>query len=106
MRVLLQQLHRQRALTGDHRRMIKRRHEGVALLFRQLNRFSFRLVEVSAVEISLTAKCAHRIYLDVRRSHRHHNQRFDAEPAGGERHALRVVAGRRRYHAARFLLFV
>ena len=37
----------------------------------------------------------------LRRRDRHHDRRAAAEPLRGERHALRVVAGRRRDHAAR-----
>ncbi len=106
MRVLLQQLHRQRALPGDHRRVIERRHEGHALLMGQLDCLRFGLVEIGAVQQHFAAEAAHRIHLDVRGGHRHHDQRFDPQPFTGEGDALRVVAGRSRHDAARLLLFV
>lgn len=106
MRVLLQQLHRQRALPGNHRRMIERRHEGHALLLGKLDRLRFGLVEIGAVQQHFAAETAHRIHFDVRGGHRHHDQRFNAQPFTGEGYALRVVAGRSRYDAARLLLLV
>ena len=48
--ILLQQLQRQRSLTGDNHRVIERRHPGKTLLLRQLNRASFRFVKVGAVQ--------------------------------------------------------
>ena len=44
---------------------------------------------------------AHRLDLDLRRGLRHDDERADAEVAGRERHALRVVAGAGRDDAAR-----
>ncbi len=79
MGILLQQLQRQRALPGNHHRVIERRHQGEALLLRQLNRFGFGFVKVGAVQQHFAAETAHRIDFDVRGGHRHHDQRFDAQ---------------------------
>jgi hypothetical protein len=43
----------------------------------------------------------HRIDLHARRGHRHHDDRATAQPLRRERHALRVIAGRRRDHPPR-----
>jgi hypothetical protein len=62
MGILLQQLQRQRALPGNHHRVIERRHPGEALLLRQLNRFGFRFIKVGAVQQHFAAKAApHRL---------------------------------------------
>ena len=53
-----------------------------------------------AGQLDLGAQLAHGIDLDLRRRLRHHDQRADAEVAGREGHALRVVAGAGGDHAA------
>ena len=45
-------------------------------------------------------RAPHRVDLDLRRGHRHHDHRAAAELLRRERHALRVVAGRGGDHAA------
>ena len=104
MGILLQQLKRQRALPGNHHRVIERRHPGEALLLRQLDRFGFGFVKVRAVEQHFSAKTAHRVDFDIRGGNRHHDQRFQTQTSRRERHALRMVARRRGNDAARFLL--
>ncbi|MND72137.1 hypothetical protein D3C80_636810 [compost metagenome] len=106
MRVLLQKLHRQRALPGDHRWVIERGNEGHALLVRKLNCPGLGFIKVGAVQQYFAAETAYRIHFDVCGGHRHDDQRFDPQAFSGVGHALRMVAGRSRYHAARFLLFV
>ena len=71
MGILLQQLQRQRALPGNHHRVVERRDPGEALLLRQL-----RFVKIRAVEQHFPAKTAHRVDFDIRRGNRHHDQRF------------------------------
>ena len=46
-----------------------------------------------AVQLHLGAQVAHRAHLDGRRRLGHHDERRDAEVAGGVGHALRVIAG-------------
>ncbi len=104
MGVLLQQLQRQRTLPGNHHRVVERRHPGEALLLRQLNRFGFGFVKVSAVKQHFSAESAHRVDLDIGGSNRHHDQRLKPQTGRRERDALGVVARRRGNHAARFLL--
>ena len=84
--------------------MVERRYPGKALLMRQLDRFGFCFVKVSAVEQHFAAEATHRIHFDVCRGNRHHDQRFQPQTGRRERHTLRVVARRRGNHAACFLL--
>ena len=58
------------------------------------------LVVLVAVQDHLAAEVDHRLHLDARRGLRHHDRRRDAAPPGGERDALRMVAGRGADHAA------
>ena len=104
MGILLQQLQRQRALPGNHHRVVERRHPGEPLLLRQFNRFGFCFVKVGPVEQDFAAETAHRVDLDIGGSNRHHDQRFQPQTGRRERHALRVVARRGGNHPARFLL--
>ena len=104
MGILLQQFQRQRALPGNHHRVVERRHPGEPLLLRQLNRFGFGFVKVGAVEQHFSAETAHRVDFDICGSNRHHDQRLQPQTSRRERHALGVVARRRGNHAARFLL--
>ena len=60
-----------------------------------------RLVEAVAVQHRVAAAGAHRLDLDGGRGARHDDGRGDAELARGQRHALRMVAGRRRDDAPR-----
>ena len=80
--ILLQQLQRQGSLTGDHHRVIKRRHPGKALLLRQLNRSRLRFVKVGAMQQHFAAKTANGIDFDIGGRYRHHDQRFNPKPGG------------------------
>jgi hypothetical protein len=62
-----------------------------------------RLVHRIAVQNDLGPPLGHRFHLDARRGYRHDDGRAAAELLRRERHALRVVAGARRDHAAREL---
>ena len=42
----------------------------------------------------LAAEAADRVYLHLRRGHRHHDHRLAAQTMGRQGHALRMVAGR------------
>ncbi|MDW8392465.1 MAG: hypothetical protein RMK84_20330, partial [Oscillochloridaceae bacterium] len=90
--LLGEQLHRHRALAGDHQRVVEGVDQTGAAARGQGLAMRRRLVVAVAVEDQLGAKGAHRLDLDRRRGHRHHDRGLDPEVAGGERHALGVVA--------------
>jgi len=101
--VLAQDFHRNRALAGDHVRVIERVHEGQAVLGFEFERVQVGIGVTFAGQHHLGAVRAHCVDLDLRRGHRHHDHRLAAQPLGRERHALRVVAGRGADHAPREL---
>ena len=101
--ILLQQLQRQGPLTGDDHRVIERRHPGKALLLRQLNRSRLRFVKIGAMQQHFAAKAANGIHFDVGGRYRHHDQRLNAQPRCGERHALGMIARRGGDHPVGFL---
>ncbi|MNL57800.1 hypothetical protein D3C87_1813890 [compost metagenome] len=105
MRILLQQLQRQRTLPGDHHRMIERWHPGKALLLRQVNGARFGFIKIRPVKQDFAAKTAYRIDFDVSGGDRHHDQRFQPYTCGRKRHALGVIPRRCGDNTARFLLF-
>ena len=78
MSVLLKQLQRQRALPGNHHRMIKRWNPGKTLLLRQLNRFGFGFIKIRAVQQHFSAEAANGIDFDIGGSRWHDNQRLHA----------------------------
>jgi hypothetical protein len=92
VRVLPQQLHRDRTLPGDHRRIVERVYEGVAVLFAQHAGVRRRVVEGIPVQHRARSEAPHRVDLDARRRHRHHDHRLDAQPRRRQRHALGVIA--------------
>ena len=98
--VLAQDLHRDRALPGDHVRVVERVHEGEVLL-----RLHFECMRVGigirvAEQDHVGAARPHRLDLDLRRGHRHDDDGAAAELLRRQRHALRVIAGRCRDDAA------
>ena len=105
MRILLEQFQRQRALPGNHHRMIERRNPGKALLLRQLDSFCFRFIKVRAVQQHFPAKPTHRVHFDIGGRQRHHNQCFHTQTRGGERHTLSMVTRRCGDNAVGFLFF-
>ena len=68
---LAQDLHADRALAGDHVRIVERMHEHQAALARERQRVLVGAVVVVAVQHHLAAEVAHRLHLDVRRGLRH-----------------------------------
>jgi hypothetical protein len=58
-----------------------------------------RAVVVVAVQHDFPAERADRVHLDVRCRQRHHDDRRNSASFRRERHALRVIAGRRADHA-------
>ncbi len=98
--MLLQDLLADRPLAGDHVRVVEGMQEGQALLGLEGLRLGERLVEGVAVQDDLRAARPAGIDLDGRGGARHHDHRPGAEPGGGQRDALRVVARRGADHAA------
>jgi hypothetical protein len=98
--MLLQDLLADRALAGDHVRVVERVQEGQALLGLEDLGLGERLVEGVAVQHHLGAAGPAGIDLDGGRGPRHHDHRPGAELGRGQRHALRVIARRGADHAA------
>ena len=98
--LLPQDLHADRALPGDHVRVVERMNERELALARDCQRVLVGLFVLVAVQDHFAAEVDYRLDLDARRGLRHDDRRRDAAPAGSERHALRVVAGRGADHAA------
>jgi hypothetical protein len=98
---LADDLHADRALAGDHVRIIEGMHERQVLLARQRQRMLEGRIEDIAVEHYFAAEVGHRAHLDVGRGERHDDDRTDLALARRQRHALGVVAGRGGDHTAR-----
>ena len=99
--MLAQDLHRDRALPGDHVRVVERVHEREVLRLLQLERMGVGLVEALAVEHGLATQRAHRGDLQLGRDHGHHDHGPRAQHARAERDPLGVVPGRGRDHSFR-----
>ena len=99
--MLAQDLHRDRALAGDHVGVVERMDEGQAALGLELERAGVGVGVAVAVQDDLAAEGADGVDLERRRRRRHDDQRLAAEPPRRERDALRVVAGRGADDAAR-----
>ena len=105
--MLAQDFHANRALAGDHVRIVERVHEGHALFFFQQQGVVVGVGVRVAMQHDLDAGAAarfDRLDFQGRGGRGHHDQRAAAEAAGRQRHALGVVAGRGADHAARTLL--
>ncbi|MCY1231417.1 hypothetical protein D9M72_438640 [compost metagenome] len=101
--VLAEDFHRHGTLPGDHVRVVIGRHEGQALLRRQLQRVGQGVGEGIAVQHHLAATGTHAVDLELRGGARHHDGRFDAQLPRRQRQALGMVAGRCGDHAPRAL---
>ena len=88
------------ALPGDHRIVVERIDHRQAAPGRQRKAVRARIVEALAVQHDGRAERARALDLHRRREARHHDGRADAEALRVPGHALRVVAGRHRHHAA------
>ncbi len=88
-----------RPLARDDEVVVERRHERHAGRLRQLVAVRLRVLVGVAGQDDVGAEVADRLDLDLRRRLRHDDERAQAEVSGGERHALRVVAGARGNHA-------
>src|SRR5205809_4535147 len=96
--MLAQDLHADRALPGDHFRVVVGMNEGKAAAALEAHRLRKRLGVRIAVQHDLRASRQHRVDLDARRGHGHHDHRPAAEALRGEGDPLRVIAGARRDH--------
>ncbi len=101
--MLAQQLHRHRALPGDHVGIVVGMDKGRLRFLGQLGGVGAGLIVVVAMQDDLRAARRHRFDLDPGRGGRHHDGGRHAQLLRGQRHALRVIAGRCRHHAARQL---
>ncbi|MNH12842.1 hypothetical protein D3C79_723950 [compost metagenome] len=99
-RLLTQDLHGHRALPGDHIGVIEWRHEGRALAVGQGQRVGQGMGEALTVQHHMTAARAHPFDLQRWRSGRHDDGRPHPQVRSGQGHALGMVAGRGRDHAA------
>ncbi|MCY1346460.1 hypothetical protein D9M69_325450 [compost metagenome] len=101
--VLAQDLHGNGALARDHLGIVERVDEGQLVLLLQLGGMVVGIAVGLAVQLDLdplAAALAHRVDLYLRRGHRHGDDGLALQPGRGQRHALGMVAGRRRDHAA------
>ncbi len=97
---LAQDFHGDRALAGDHVRIVERMHEDQPALARELDGALIGLVVLIAVQHDFGAQIGDRLHLDVGRRQRHDDDRRNAASARAERHTLGMVAGRCADHAA------
>ena len=104
LRVLAQDFHRDGTLPGDHIGVIIGMHKNHPVLLLQFQRMLIGIGIGIAVQHHFRATAGNRLYLDLRRGRRHHDDRFAAELLRAECHALRVVPRRSRDHAALKLL--
>ncbi len=87
-------------MAGDHGRIVVRMHEDqTAFAGQRVGVFAGRL-EGFPMRHHLRAEAARALHLHCRRVARHHDHRGNAEPLTVVRHALRVVTGAHRDHAA------
>ena len=97
---LAQHLDTDRALSGDHVRIIERMNEDQIALPRERQRALERAVVIVSMNHNLPTEVDDRLHLDVRRRLRHHNDRRNAASFRGQRYALRMIAGRSAHDAA------
>ena len=99
-RILRHQLDAHRGLAGDDQRMIIGRDKAEVARFGQIERMVFGVIVGRAVQDDLGPHAPDRADFDLRRGLRHDDAGLDRESLRGQRHALRVIAGRGRDHAA------
>ena len=98
---VLQHFERDRALPGDHARIVVGMHEGEAALLRDRLGAHLRLRNRLAFEHDFGAVGLRRLDLHERRRHRHDDGGGNFQAPGVVGHRLRMVAGRHRDHATR-----
>ena len=99
LRMLAADLDADRPLSGDDVRIVVRMDEGEAARLAQRVRMLVRVGKRVAVQQHVAAPPLHRVDLDPRCRHRHHDNCAAAELGRRQRDALRVIARRRRDHA-------
>ncbi len=90
---LAQDLHRDRALAGDHVDVVVGMHERQLAAAHDAHGLGVGVVVRVALEHDGRAERSDRVDLDLRRRHRHHDRGLRAELLRRERDALRVIAG-------------
>ena len=96
---LPQDFHGNRALAGDHVRVVKGVHKGQSLFFLQHGGVQVSVRVTVAVQQHLAAQGAHCVHLELRRGGGHDNDCARAQLVGAQCNALRMVAGRGTDHA-------
>ena len=99
LRMGAEDFHADRALTGNHVRIVKRMDEGEPLLLFKLDGVGIGIGVGFTSEHHFGAACLDRLNLDLRRGAGHHDHGARAEAGGSERHTLGMVAGRSADHA-------
>ena len=100
VRVLAQDLDGDGALSRDHLGVVEGMHEHAAAALHEALRLLPGVVEGVAVQHDLGPQVAHRLDLDARRGNGHDDRGAQTPTRRRQRHALGVVAGRHRDHAA------
>ena len=91
---LAQDFHRNRALAGDHVRVVKRMDKRQAMLFLQGDRVGVSVRVAVAVQHHFPLQRLDRVNLELRGGGGHHHHSPAAQLLCAERHALGVVASR------------
>ena len=102
--VLAEDLHRHRALSGDHVRIVVGWDEGHAFALGQLQGMGQRIGEGVAVQQRLAAARQHALDLELGSGARHHDHRPHAQALRRQGQALGMVAGGGGDHPAGLLL--
>jgi hypothetical protein len=92
--MLAQNLHRDRALPGDHIGIVEWMHEHEVPLACEHDRMLICRIVVVAVKYDFAAKIGHRAHFDLGGRQRHHDHGWNAPGAGGKCDALRMVTCR------------
>ena len=98
--VVVEQLQRHRALTGDDRRVVVGVHERAALVGRAAGPPAVASPRSSPCSTTRGTEHLGALHLHERGVGGHHDGRLDAQPGGVARDGLGVVAGRHGHHTA------
>ena len=98
-RILLNQLQANSALASNHPAVIERRNILKPLSFSQVTGVRGGVVESAAMQNYLATQGAHRVYLNHRGNHWHHNRGRNPHSACRQCHPLGVVTSRGRDHS-------
>ena len=97
--VLAQDFHRNRALAGNHVRVVERVHKRQALLFLECGGMGVGVGITVAKQHHLATKGFYRVHLELGRGGGHDHHGAGAQCVGAHGHALRMVARRGADHA-------